>query len=83
MNKHTPIPMPTFHSTLAPWIERFIAGKQACGYKYFAESESLHRLCLASIRFPGRRSLFFPDVSAGCYSFAVGAGRPFLACSTR
>jgi hypothetical protein len=39
--------------------------------------------CLASIRFPGRRSLFFPDASAGRYSFAAGAGRPFLACSTR
>jgi hypothetical protein len=40
-------------------------------------------LCLASIRIPGRRSLFFPDASAGCYSVAAGAGRPFLACSTR
>jgi hypothetical protein len=40
-------------------------------------------VCLASIRIPGRRSLFFPDASAGCYSLAEGAGRPFLACSTR
>jgi hypothetical protein len=39
--------------------------------------------CLASIRIPGRRSLFFPDVSAGCYSFAAGVGRTFLACSAR
>jgi hypothetical protein len=39
--------------------------------------------CLASIRFPVRRSLFFPDASAGRYSVAAGAGRPFLACSTR
>jgi integrase/recombinase XerD len=44
MNKRTLTPTPTFHSTLAPWIEKFIAGKQACGYKYFAESESLRRL---------------------------------------
>jgi GYF domain 2 len=42
-----------------------------------------HWLCLASIRIPGRRSLFFPDVSAGCYSVAGGVGRVFLACSTR
>ena len=39
--------------------------------------------CLASIRIPGRRSLFFPDASAGCYSAATGVGRPFLASSTR
>jgi hypothetical protein len=39
--------------------------------------------CLASIRIPGRRSLFFPDASAGCYSVADGVGRVFLACSTR
>ena len=44
----------------------------------------LHRdPCLASIRFPGQRQLFFPDASAGCYSVADGVGRPFLACSTR
>jgi site-specific DNA recombinase len=43
----------------------------------------LSDLCLASIRIPGRRSLFFPDVSAGCYSVAGGVGRPFLACSAR
>ncbi len=40
-------------------------------------------VCLASIRFPGRRSLFFPDASAGRYSVAEAVGRPFLACSTR
>ena len=34
----------TFQSALAPWIETFIAEKQACGYKYSAESESLQRL---------------------------------------
>ena len=31
----------TFQSALAPWIEKFIAEKQACGYKY-SLSESLH-----------------------------------------
>lgn len=44
MNERLRTPTPTFHSTLAPWIEKFIAGKQACGYKYSAESESLQRL---------------------------------------
>jgi len=37
MNKRTPIP--TFHSALAPWIEKFIAEKHACGYKYAVEGE--------------------------------------------
>jgi hypothetical protein len=40
-------------------------------------------VCLTSIRIAVRRSLFFPDASAGCYSAAAGAERPFLACSTR
>jgi hypothetical protein len=31
-------------SALAPWIEKFIAQKQACGYKYAVESDSLRRL---------------------------------------
>jgi len=44
MNNRTRTPTRTFHSALAPWIERFIAEKQACGYKYFVESESLQRL---------------------------------------
>jgi hypothetical protein len=39
--------------------------------------------CLASIRFPGRRQLFLPDASAGCYSGEGGVWRPFFACSTR
>jgi integrase/recombinase XerD len=34
----------TFQSALAPWIKEFIAEKQACGYKYSTESESLQRL---------------------------------------
>jgi integrase/recombinase XerD len=34
----------TFHSALAPWIEQFIAEKQACGYKYAVEGEVLGRL---------------------------------------
>jgi len=42
MNKRTPIP--TFHSALAPWIEKFIAEKHACGYKYAVEGEALQRL---------------------------------------
>ncbi len=42
MNKRTP--MPTFHSALAPWIEKFIAEKHACGYKYAVEGEALQRL---------------------------------------
>jgi integrase len=39
-----PAPRPTFHSTLAPWIEKFIGEKQACGYKYFTASDELRRL---------------------------------------
>ena len=39
MSKRTPIA--TFHSALAPWIERFIAVKHACGYKYAVEGEAL------------------------------------------
>ena len=42
MNKRTPTP--TFHSALAPWIEKFIAEKHACGYKYAVEGEALQRL---------------------------------------
>ena len=42
MNERTPIP--TFHSALAPWIEKFIAEKHACGYKYAVEGEALRRL---------------------------------------
>ena len=42
MNERTPIP--TFHSALAPWIEKFIAEKHACGYKYAVEGEALQRL---------------------------------------
>ena len=38
------IPTPTFHSALAPWIEKFIAEKHACGYKYAVEGEALRRL---------------------------------------
>ena len=32
--------MPTLQSVLAPWIEKFIAEKHACGYKYAVESEA-------------------------------------------
>ena len=42
MNRRTS--MPSFHSALAPWIEKFIAEKHACGYKYAVESEALQRL---------------------------------------
>lgn len=34
----------TFRSALGPYIEAFIQAKQACGYKYLAESEVLSRL---------------------------------------
>jgi integrase/recombinase XerD len=33
-----------FRSVLASWIEQFIQEKQACGYKYATETESLWRL---------------------------------------
>jgi integrase/recombinase XerD len=33
-----------FHSLLAPWLEKFIAEKQACGYKYATEGQELRRL---------------------------------------
>jgi site-specific recombinase XerD len=36
--------MPSFHSTLAPWIEKFIGEKRACGYKYTTASDELRRL---------------------------------------
>src|SRR5215470_9033096 len=39
-----PTPLPTFHSTLAPWIEKFIAEKRACGYKYTTAYDELRRL---------------------------------------
>jgi integrase/recombinase XerD len=42
MNNHASAP--AFHSALAPWIERFIAEKQACGYKYAVEGAALGRL---------------------------------------
>ena len=41
MNKRSPIP---FQSALAPWIVEFIQEKQACGYKYATETDSLRRL---------------------------------------
>jgi len=39
-----PTPLPTFHSTLAPWIEKFIGEKQACGYKFATARDELRRL---------------------------------------
>jgi integrase/recombinase XerD len=42
MNERTRLP--AFSSALAPWIEEFIAEKQACGYKYITEAEALRRL---------------------------------------
>jgi integrase/recombinase XerD len=39
-----PTPMPSFQSTLAPWIEKFIGEKRACGYKYTTASDELRRL---------------------------------------
>jgi len=62
-----------------------LALAKAAGNDELTEAYGVFRdeACLASIRFPGRRSLFFPDVSAGFYSVAGGVVRPFLACSTR
>jgi len=42
MNRRPSIP--SLQSALAPWIEKFIAEKHACGYKYAVESEALGRL---------------------------------------
>jgi len=42
MNNHTPTL--AFHSGLAPWLEKFIAEKHVCGYKYATEAKELRRL---------------------------------------
>ena len=41
---NNPSSAPAFHSALAPWIEKFIAEKHACGYQYAVEGEALRRL---------------------------------------
>ena len=47
-----------FRSVLAPWIEQFIQEKQACGYKYATETESLWRLD----RFLCQQDLVVPEL---------------------
>ncbi len=61
MNNHASAP--AFRSALAPWIEKFIAEKQACGYKYAVEGEALGASIVSSANgdwrpppYPGRWS---------------------------